>query len=182
MDTSGLRIASATMVCLLGATFTPPADAVGLEIKAFSPNACQAMGPNTTISELTITVSGLYNPGTTNETVMCPLVTDAESAWTDTAGMSARVIVHYKAGSIAGKVYCTAYVGSGVYNMGPIYSLSYNPPNQLPGTRLYFGIDLAESSQSGYTTAPQVNLLCTISPKATLGTIFLREDMTTNVP
>jgi hypothetical protein len=168
------------MLCVFAGAMAPSAQAAE-DWKAFSPTVCQPMGPGTTVAELTLNVSGLYNPGTTNETVMCPVMTDSEVPWSDMAGISAKVLVHYKAGAIAGKVFCTAYSGSGAVDQGPIYSLSYNPPNQPAGTRLYFYIDLAESGQ-GYLTSPQVNLLCTISPKATLGTIFLLETVSTNTP
>jgi hypothetical protein len=181
MNSYGRRIACASLLCVFAGALAPIATAAE-DWKAFSPTVCQPLGPNTTVTELTLNVSGLYNPGTTNETVMCPLMTDGETAWDFETEINGKLRVHYKAGSVAGKVYCTLYTGSGAVNVGPIYTTSYNPANAVAGTRDSFELLVAESSQM-YTTSPQVNLLCTISPKATLGTIFLWEtSIQTNIP
>jgi hypothetical protein len=174
------RAVLVALCTLVAAALAPPAHAI-MDTKTINPVQCQALGPGTTPAELSLTVSGLTNPGDVSETVMCPLGTDGEQQWENSWGKSASLRVHFKAGAVAGKVQCTAFVGSGAVNVGPVASVSVNPANATAGTRGFFEMALLQSSPA-HAFAPQLTLVCTISPKATLGSIVLYESAPTNVP
>ena len=173
----------ASAIVLLSSALTAlPAHAVSAnDTKTISPTHCTPVGPGTTIDELTINSYGVFNPGVSNEQVLCEIRVDGDVTWTASAGMDAKLEIFYRAGAVSGKVACTAYSGSTVVLNGATYGLTYSPPYQLAGSRHYFFIDLAENSGL-YGSAPPTNLLCTITPKAALGVIFLHEYVSTNIP
>ena len=172
----------ASAIVLLSSALTAlPAHAVSAnDDKTISPTHCTPVGPGTTIDELTINSYGVFNPGASSESVICAIRPDGDVTWTSSAGMDAKLEIFYRAGSVSGKVSCTAYSGSTVVVNGSTYGLTYNPPYQPAGSRHYFFIDLAENSGL-YGSAPPTNLLCTLTPKAALGVIYLHEYVATNI-
>ena len=172
---------AATLVALVGALSASPTMAAE-DNKSISPSTCQPRGPDTTASELTYSPYGLTNPGSTNVTVICPINGDTESSWgTSVVAGSPYLAIYYRAGAIAGSVGCTVYTGSSVVVTGATYSSSYSPPPAPANTRGTFQLNLAEASGL-YGNAPPTVLVCTISPKATLGWIYFREKTATDEP
>jgi hypothetical protein len=151
------------------------------DIKSIGPLGCQPYGPGTTISELIYNQTGISNPGTTNESVICQIQGDAEGSWSSTPGSSANLYVWYRAGSVSGKVACTAYTGSTAVAAGSTYSVAHNPTAVAAGIRDHYTIQLAEVS-GAYGAAPPISMICTLTPKAILGTIFVEELVVTNTP
>jgi len=150
--------------------------------KSLSPMRCQPLGPNTTISELTLSHNGIYNPGSTPETVTCELPMDSEFAWAATPSNSGHVIVYYSTGSVSGKLVCTMYVGSTQMQTTPVYSTTQAPSVSPPYTRAELSLNFSYPSvSSGFDLVP-INLECTITPKATLAGMFFYEAMATDSP
>jgi hypothetical protein len=173
-------IASALALLATGMAATPAQASV--DAKSLSPMRCQPLGPNTTIAELTINHNGIYNPGTTPETVTCELPMDSETAWAATPGNSGIVEVYYSTGSVSGKLACTMYVGSTQMQTTPVYSTSNAPPVSPPYSRAALVINLAyPSTNSGFGLVP-IDLECIITPKATMAAIYFRESLSTNTP
>lgn len=174
------KIVTATLVILAGGLITVPAHAAN-DRKAVNAANCQPYGPGTLASELTYDQRGITNPGTTNEAVLCVLPVDGDTVWSSTAGTSANAYVFYRAGAIAGKVACTAFVSSTAMVSGPTYSTSVSPSISAAYTRAYLTLQLADISGSWTIGAPTV-LLCTITPKATLGGYTFNETVVTHLP
>jgi hypothetical protein len=171
---------AAAVALLVSAFASTPASATG-DSKSVSPMECLPRGPGTTFSELTYGPYGITNPGTTNETVICPLPGDSESPWTANLGESAFLFVYYRTGAVSGTVSCSAFTGTAVTTAGATFSTSYTTPSMPANTRSNFILNLAETS-GGYGYAPPGTLICTLSPKAALGWIFFRETTSTNTP
>jgi hypothetical protein len=133
------------------------------------------------MSELVYSQTGVYNPGTTNESVICEMPVDADHSWSSTPSNGTSLNVYFRAGSVSGKVACTAYTGSTGVLAGTTYSVANNPAGIAAGTRGNYVMQLAESSGL-YGAAPPTNVICTLTPKATLAAIFLFEDISTNTP
>lgn len=172
-------IASAVIVGAL--TAGAPAKASD-DYKTIDAATCQPYGPNTTASELVYNQLGVANPGVTNESVLCPLTTDGQVAWSSTAGVSAYMFVYYRAGATPGKVACTAFASKATINAGPVFSVTVNPSaNLAANARDYLYFYLGETSGT-WNTAPTLVALCTLTPKAVLGGFSLNETVPTNVP
>lgn len=155
-----------------------PAHAVADDWKNVVASVCLPYGPGTTFSELTYNQLGVTNPGTTNETVLCPIITDGDAGWSSTPG-SAYVFAFYRTGGIPGKVACTLFVSSATSASGPTYSLTSNPPNDPAATRNYLAFPLVDTSVS-WSYAPPTVALCTLTPKASLGSFSFHETVITN--
>jgi hypothetical protein len=148
--------------------------------KSLSPMRCQPLGPNTTASELTLSHNGIYNPGSTAETVTCEMPMDAEYSWTASPGNSGAVIVYYSTGSVSGKVACTLYVGSTQQQSTPVYSATQAPAISAPYTRASLSINLSYPSTTPTYVLIPVNLECTLAPKTTLAAMYFHEAVATN--
>jgi hypothetical protein len=172
---------AALLTVLAAGLFAGQAHSSTNDIKAISAALCQPFGPGTTIGELTYSQHGVTNPGTTNEMVICPITTDGDVHWSSSAGTSAYLEVYFRAGSVSGKAACTAYTGSIDINQGPFFSAAANPTPAAAGVRGVYLMNIAESS-AGYGVAPPTVLICTLTPKASLGAIFLHETVSTNIP
>lgn len=174
-------VLAAALVLLAGA-FGASAASAAVDVKSISPSTCQPRGPGTLASELSYSPYGLTNPGTANVTVICPINGDTESNWGTTETVdSSYVSVYYRAGAVAGFVGCTVFTGTAVVSASPTYSKSYTPAPSPANGRGNFRLSLVEASGT-YGVAPASVLICTISPKATLGWIYLRETLATDTP
>lgn len=172
--------ACAALVLLLGGLVSQPA-AASQDYKSVSPMECLPRGPGTTFAELTYGPYGITNPGTSSESVICPIPGDSESGWTTTPGESASLVVYYRIGSVSGNISCTAFTGTTAVTSASGYSVSHASPTQAAGTRGFFLLSLADSSGI-LGGAPPASLVCTLSPKAALGWISFLETQETNVP
>ena len=172
-------IAGTVVIAALMASTPARASADSKTIDAVS---CQPYGPNTTASELVYNQLGVANPGVTNESVLCPITTDGDTFWSSTAGASAALTVYYRTGAAAGKAACTAFASKATITAGSTYSITANPAtNWGANTRVFAGLSLAEISGT-WMTAPTLVVLCTLTPKVTLGGFSLDERVTTNSP
>jgi hypothetical protein len=173
-------IASALALLVTGMAASP-AQATSDE-KSLSPMRCQPLGPNTTIGELTISHNGIYNPGSTPETVTCELPMDSEGPWATTPANSGHITVYYSTGSISGKLACTMYVGSTQMQTTPVYSTTQAPSVSPPYTRTSLFLNFSyPSTDPGFNLIP-INLECIITPKATMAAMFFYEAVATNTP
>jgi hypothetical protein len=150
--------------------------------KSLSPMRCQPLGPNTTISELTISHNGIYNPGSTPETVTCELPMDSELPWSSSPGNSGDVFVYYSTGSVSGKLACTMYVGSTQMQTTPVYSTTQAPAVSAPYTKTHLTLYLSYSSTPPSYNLIPINLECTITPKTTMAAMYFHEVGATNTP
>lgn len=168
-------------VVLLALTASNPA-AAAYDRKHIDAASCQPYGPNTTASELVYNQLGVTNPGVANESVLCPLTTDGDVAWSASVGASATLFVYFRPGAAPGKVACTVFAGKVTTNDGTTYSVTSNPAtNTAANTRNLLVISLADSSAS-WAMAPPLVALCTLTPKVSLGSFVLREELATQVP
>ena len=171
------RVATLSILAISCSLTATQAQAVE-DYKAINAVVCQPYGPNTVVSELTYSQKGVTNPGTTNESVLCAINSDGDSAYSSTPGAGANMYAFYQAGSIPGRAACTLFVSNAAMVPGPVYSVTVNPANVPAGTRSALVLLLADTSGGLLIGAPSV-ALCTITPKATLaGFTFLESDIT----
>lgn len=161
------RVAMLLTLAATGSLTAAPARAL-TDFKAVNAVDCQPYGPNTLTSELTYSQKGVTNPGTTNESVLCPIHSDSESAYSPNPGVSASLNAFYQAGNIPGRAACTVFVSNAAMASGPVYSVTVNPANVVAGARGKLTLDFADISGGWTIGAPSV-ALCTLTPKATLG-------------
>lgn len=88
---------------VLGICMGAPEARAAADWKSITPSICQPYGPNTSASELSYTQKGITNPGTTNESVLCSLGSDGDSAWSNVNGGSGNIYVFYQVGGIPGR-------------------------------------------------------------------------------
>lgn len=149
--------------------------------KNIAASSCQPYGPNTTVGELTYNQLGITNPGVTNESVLCPITTDGDNAWSSTAGTSAVIYVYFRTGAAIGRVVCTVFVSNAAMVSGPTYSVTSSLPDVAANTKAFAFLNLADIS-GGWTISPTTVALCTITPKTTLAGFLFRESVITNAP
>src|SRR5438046_6510532 len=77
-----IDLASAIALLAAGLAATPAH--ASSDVKSLSPVRCQPMGPSTDPSELRYTHTGIFNPRTTGEWVVCELPMDSETAYATT--------------------------------------------------------------------------------------------------
>lgn len=184
MSSNPLR--AVTALALVGASLAAaPAHSISItptdDRKYIDATACQPYGPGTIAAELTYNQLGISNPGTTNESVLCPMPTDSESSWGSTVGAVGSVRVFFRAGSIPGRVACTVFISKASMSSGAVYTVTSNPPNSAANALTTLAINLADISGS-WNVGPPAVLLCTLTPKVTLGGMYLDEQASTNTP
>jgi hypothetical protein len=139
--------------------------------------ACDAYAPDTARSELQFTPTGIYNPGTTIEKVQCMVLYDQESNY---APNDLYVSVRYRGlGAAPGRLTCTLFVGSSSVQSDPVATTTTVGALVANGERTYVAMD-GGSPQESFASAP-VTLICAISPKTSMGSIFERELLLTDV-
>jgi hypothetical protein len=168
-------------VAVAGALLPIRSATAALDMKQMTPAACQPFGPGTTASELTYNQLGITNPGISNETVICPFTTDSEFSWTSGSTINSYLFVFYRAGGISGKVACTVFVNSTTVSSGAVYTVSANPNPVAANARGSIQLDLKDTSGK-FSIGPPLAAVCTITPKAILGSFTLREQFVTNTP
>lgn len=173
--------AIAALVLVGASLVAAPVLATSYDRKSVDATSCEPYGPGTVAAELNYNQLGITNPGTTNESVMCPLSTDSETAWASTPGTTGLVTVYYRAGATPGRVACTAFVSKASMSAGAVYSITSNPVDSSANARGSFIMNLADTS-TDWGMGPPLVLLCTLTPKATLGGIYLQELAPTNSP
>jgi hypothetical protein len=166
---------AASLVAVIGF----PATTRAWDGKAVSPGAaCVAYAPDTTAAELQFTTTGIYNPGTTTEKVMCSLPRDVEYPYGETNTLN--VVSYYRVlGGAPGRLSCTLFMGTSTQQSGAVATVTGNGDLKSGGAR--GSVTLNAATQDGGFTFTPVSLLCTISPKTSFGAIVVTEAQSTDV-
>jgi hypothetical protein len=167
---------AATAIAVAAAFAFAPAARAADDFKFVAPADCEPFPPDTSAAALRHTLAGLYNPGLEVERVLCPMPRDQDDPylWGDVD-----VTAYYRAGTSAGRMACTLYVGSTSMQSTSVYSTSASGPLAAAGARASFTIEGAGQSQS-YWAVP-VSMLCSIDPKVTFAGLFFNERGPTHV-
>ncbi len=142
--------------------------------KGVMTSSCQPFG-TTLASDLAFLQNSIFNPGTVGQRVICPIPKDYQGGWTD--AVPAYIVFYFRAGGVAGRVSCTTYVGSYASN-GVVVTASDTPAPVAAGTLSSGTIQLRDSASS--LAIFNTNAICTITPKAYFGGIWLREEGVTH--
>jgi hypothetical protein len=166
------------LACVVGAVAMAPA-ARATDSKSFSPSLCQPYAPDTSAAELQYTHTGIYNPGTTTEKVLCTVPRDQE---TELVTGDIAVAVHYRVlGATPARLTCSLFVGSTSHMTA--YAVSTTASGNLisGGNRDFFYLIGGTQSES-FQTAP-MTLVCVIPPKTSFGGFDVSESKPTeNIP
>jgi hypothetical protein len=153
--------------------------AFAYDAKVVPPGAsCVAYGPDTTAAELQFSQTGIYNPGTTIEKVLCQLVHDQEGAYASTDALQVRVDYRVLGGA-TGRVTCTLFIGTTSFQTDPVYTATASGPLVSGGNRSYLIVQ-GGTQQLNYNLVPSA-LICAISPKTSMGSLFFSEAGATEV-
>jgi hypothetical protein len=145
------------------------------DLKYVSAAECQPYAPDTSAAELQITQNGVYNPGTTNEKVICPLPRDANVEY---PGGHIEVVARYRVlGGALGRLSCSLFLGSTAVQTSPVISSTASGEWVANGAR--GSVHLISGGAMDPDLGPN-NLICTISPKTQLGGIYVQEDVLTD--
>jgi hypothetical protein len=166
-----VQFALATLAVVIAGT--PVATHAAADAKAVSVGAsCIAYGPDTAAAELQFTTTGIYNPGVTNEKVMCALPRDADSPYaadnTITVSTSYRVL-----GGVASRMTCTLFVGSTSSQTTMVNT--HTSSGQLVSGGNYSGVGNIVSTQSSAAPSAPNTLLCVLPPKTSMGGLWVVE-------
>jgi hypothetical protein len=151
------------------------------DTKTIHPTQCVASGANTTTAELSFGSFGVSNPGTTDETITCPLPIDIEEPW-DFLTYPTPVHVHWRTGSVPGRIVCTLFSGSIATQDGAVTSYTFTS-DTLPANSITSETagGLAEPNWSDTTPpAPVASVVCLLGPKTKIGGFFMFERHATN--
>jgi hypothetical protein len=152
------------------------------DAKEISPATCIPYAPSgTVLTDLTVNSTGIYNPGTTIKTVLCPMPRDSETNYSTSSGTSVNYGVWYRVSGGSGRVTCTLYVGSSAVDGIAVYTHTVSGPAVGSGARSNMTVSGAETA-GGATIGSPANMICSIYPKTTLGEIFQIENVATNTP
>ena len=146
--------------------------------KHYGMSMCEPYAPDTTAAEIQLTHSGIYNPGTTTEKIICTVLRDEETMYTS---LEVAMEVYYRVlGASQGRVTCTLFVGSTSQQNQPVYSNTVSGPLASGGE--YGVVYLIGATQgAGYSVVPNT-IVCAISPKTSVGSINFYEYGPTNSP
>ncbi len=145
--------------------------ALAAEHKGISTAGCQAYGPGTVAADLRVSQNAIYNPGTVFKQVICPVNKDYYGGWPQG---EASLMFYFKTGSIAGRVYCTAFVGSPAGNGSGTYTNTGLPELVAANTNASGFIALSEPTPDGLDIE-NVNVICTLTPKTYFAGFFFVE-------
>jgi hypothetical protein len=149
--------------------------ASSMDTKTQHPLTCQPRGPGTTAAELGFSVTGVGNPGATDETVVCPILVDSENYWEGDAGAAATVVVGYRPGSVPGRITCTAFVSTP--DGSPVgTSTVVSPLRAANSGHSSIGIPVVLPAYDAFNISQAVlSVACLLGPKVTLVRVQLQE-------
>jgi len=147
------------------------------DFKFVSALDCVAFTPNTQPGELQINASGVYNPGTTVERVLCPLPRDQDDAYISN---DVDITVYYRGMGAPARVTCTLFVGSAYMQAGPVWTASVVGAPAGNGSRDSLVI-VGATQDTEFFTGP-ANVLCSLDPKMAIAGMFFNESGPTNTP
>lgn len=168
-----LRVLAALLLLACAST------AFAYDAKVVPPGAsCVAYGPDTTAAELQFSQTGVYNPGTTIEKVLCQLIHDQEGAYASTDALQVRVDYRVLSGA-TGRLTCTLFIGTTSFQTDPVYTHTTSGPLVSGGNRSYLYVQ-GGTQQLNYNLVPSA-LICAISPKTSMGSITFSEAGDTDI-
>lgn len=172
-----LASAIATAVVAVAATLAAPTLQADTDFKFVAPVDCEPYAPNTLASELQITPTGIYNPGTSVERVLCPIPRDQDEPYITN---DIQVIAYYRGlgGAPAGAT-CTLFVGSTSMQTTAVYAATVAGPAVASGNRTQLTIN-AGSQSDDYFAVP-VHVICALGPKVSFAGLFWDEAGPTHV-
>jgi hypothetical protein len=170
-------LAPAAVVFLGGLALTPlPARAY--DDKGINPGtSCTAYAPDTTAAELQFTPTGVYNPGTVVEKVLCQIPRDQEAAYTN--GQLTVIVVYRVIGGTPSKVTCTLFIGSTAQQSEPVYTNTAAGNMVSSGTRAQLTLTGATSNSFAWPVSSTA-LVCNLPAKTWIGGIYMEELGTTD--
>jgi hypothetical protein len=165
------------MLAVLAIACVPAPAQAAYDQKSVSPSICQPFAPDTTAAEIQVTQTGIYNPGTAIEKVICALPRDAETAYT-TGSLS--LAVYYRVlGGAPGRVSCTIFIGSTSMPAAVVATTTASGPLVSGGDRSYVAFNAPAQVNADMVSN---TLICAISPKTSLGSIYVYETGVSDVP
>ena len=160
---------AATLVVV--AALSSPAAAWDSKILPSAPS-CIAYAPDTTAAELQFTPTGIYNPGTAIEKVICTVPRDEETVYSDANALI--VDVYYRViGPTQGRMTCTLFIGSQVQEAATVVSNTATGAFVSGGNRT--GVEMVIKSQPSATVFVPTTMVCAIGPKTWMGPINVIE-------
>ena len=170
MNASPISLVAAGVVAVAALVAAPALHAAS-DFKFVAPVDCEPYAPNTLASELQITPTGIYNPGTTVERVLCPIPRDQDEPYITN---DVQVVGYYRGlGAAASGVTCTLFVGSTSMQSSAVYSATVAGPAVANGNRSSVIID-AGTQSNAYSAVP-VNVICALGPQVSLAGLFWDE-------
>src|SRR5690349_15240080 len=171
----------ATRVVVLAASFVLAgalaSPAMAWDTKTMNPGAaCTAYAPDTTADELQFSPTGIYNPGATNEKVMCSLPHDSENVYGSVNQLDVKAWYRVIGGTPA-RMTCTLFIGTTSQFDNPVGTMTAAGDLKSAGGRTYVGLGAATQSQ-GSASIP-LTILCSIPPKTSFGAIVMSEQRST---
>jgi hypothetical protein len=175
MTPHSIRIAACVLVATVALPMQGATQQLSTDTKTQHPLTCLPKGPGTTAAELSVSVAGITNPGATDETVLCPVLTDTELTWNSEDPTNATINVGYRPGAVAGRITCTAFVVAP--NGSPIGSSTVVSTLQAAnGGHAQINITLAGPAFEVFNTSkPVLSVACLLTPKVTLVRVQLVE-------
>jgi hypothetical protein len=176
-------LAMALATVLAAAFPAAPASATN-EHKPTHGSQCVANGTSTTTAELSFGSFGVSNPGTTDETAVCPVPIDSEQEWLQTGTDPIHMVVLWRPGSVAGRIVCTTFTGSIAAQDGPVTSTTWTSDVRPANSSVSMIAASPAAPEWGETAppAPVVSLVCVLGPKTKIGGIFMVELHETHQP
>ena len=170
-----MRIYSLAAALVLGvATLSSASTAIAnSDYKAMPGGACMPYG-SSTWADMTWRPSGVNNPGTANQYVLCSVMHDAEYEWTD--ANPGYVSLVFKAQSTA-PITCTLTVGSTLVGAATTYSQSLTLAAGDYGS-LSFPAAVGDTSDALSYNPVSVN--CRLPPKTTLVRVLVDDTQATH--
>jgi hypothetical protein len=165
-------LAFALSLVIAAALSAPGAQAISTDEKAVSPSLCQPYAPDTTAAEIQVTQTGIYNPGTSTEKVVCAMPRDLDTYYNE--GATATVVVYYRVlGAAPGRVTCTYFVGSSSMHTQAVSTVSAS--GDLVSGGLRSAVQLTAPAQNSTFRLVPSTMICALSPKASMGAIYIME-------
>ena len=174
---NALRCISLAGALSLTVAVAAPSARAASDFKFIAPVDCEPYAPNTLASELQITPTGIYNPGTSVERVLCPIPRDQDD---DYLTNDVQVVAYYRSLGAGAALTCTLYVGSTSMHSAAVTSYTVSGPAVAYGARNKLIINGA--TQTDQFAVVPANVICALGPKTSLAGLFLDEAGPTNVP
>ena len=159
MSAPSLRACLACCVVVIALLAAAPAARAFEDGKLLNPAICQPYAPDTTAAELAYSPTGVYNPGTTSEKVLCVLPSDQETAY---AANGMGVSLWYRVvGPTPSRMTCSLYIGSLSQDDAPVSTSTASGTLESGGSRGYLSV----TGTAHATPWAPVTLICSIPPK-----------------